>query len=170
MRFRSLLGIVALLLAAGCSGMSVRHDFDPDVDFAKYRTYKWLLREKMPGVTVEIDKSIRQAVDRQMVGKGMWKSTGDDPDLLITYRVTLKDRVEVKERYYGDWRGIPGHRYVDIDEYQEGTLMIEFFDPVLEQLVWQGWAVGIVGDERQRDQRIGDATQKIFERYPPHKK
>ncbi len=39
---KGMLLLCAVLLAAGCSSVSVSHDFDSKVDFANLRTYSWI--------------------------------------------------------------------------------------------------------------------------------
>jgi hypothetical protein len=163
-------GLVVVLLAlasAGCSTMTIKTDFDSDVDFAKYKTYKWY--RPTPGaeaarVNSLLDKRIKLAVERELTAKGLERSQGRGADLIIRYHAGMRERVEITSDWYG-WRY--RRRSIDTYRYREGTIVIDFVDPQLKQLVWRGWAVGVMDDPGNAAAMINEAVGKILQRYPP---
>ena len=58
--------------------------------------------------------------------------------------------------------------------YEEGTLLIDFVDARTKQLIWRGWAVGVIenvgiiaSDPEKAEKKISSAVRKILEHFPP---
>lgn len=157
--------LLAALLVAGCSTMKVSYDFNHEIDFRNYKSYKWLEKPKDPKVSDIMDSRIRAAVEAEFDSKGIIKVENGRPDFLVTYETVMRDRVDVRHYSYGTWWGPGG--YVDVDRYKEGTLMLDIVDPDLNQLVWRGWAVDVAPDPRYADQKVREAANRILKRFPP---
>ncbi|NIR68637.1 DUF4136 domain-containing protein, partial [candidate division KSB1 bacterium] len=69
----------------------------------------------------------------------------------------MKQKVDVSRVDYGYWRGRPRGR-VYRHRYKEGTLILDIVDPQLKQLVWRGWAVGVVGNVEESEKRINESV------------
>jgi len=55
-------------------------------------------------------------------------------------------------------------------QYEEGTLILDFIDPELREVIWQGSAKSYVDDSmvtEKREQLIFNAVQKILKNFPP---
>jgi hypothetical protein len=144
-----------------------------------------------------VDKRIRQNVNQQMQAKGVREDT-QNPDLLVAYSIGVEEKEVVTEEgnVYGGphaapypYRRHPGARYpygrypyyeprgswtrdIQVQTYQEGTLIIDLIDAKAEALVWRGVAQGTVQQNvsaEQRSKNVADAVAKIFETYPPGK-
>ena len=87
--------VVALLLvtAGTLAAQDVRYNFMPGADFSKYHTYKWV---NAGGAHLDqiMDAEIRQAVDSQLVAKGMTKTDSDKPDLCIGYQTAVHQETQ----------------------------------------------------------------------------
>lgn len=154
-----------------CSPISVKSDYDHEVDFTKYRTFKWMpFPKKRPKNTVKpnsiLDKRIRRAVNSQLEARGYEIKATGRTDALLAYHVGVKQKIDVSRVDYGYWRGWPRHR-VYAHRYKEGTLIVDLVDPELKQLVWRGWAVGAVGNFDESEKKINEAVAKILEEFPP---
>jgi hypothetical protein len=68
--------------------------------------------------------------------------------------------------FYGGWGGYAYETRVD--QYVEGTLNIDIVDAQRKQLVWEGVAVGRVGDKTQQERQVAlrSAVAEIFAKYP----
>lgn len=165
LRITGTVGLAALLLA-GCSSLSVTTDYDRDIDFNRYQTYRWAPSTKPPktvegGTQSLMDRRIRRAVDDELARKGFAVSEDRAADLLAVYRATTRDRVDVYQHYH--YRGS-----TSVYRYQEGTLTIMFVDPAMdEQVVWQGSASDVVSDAARAEQEIQRAVRAILDRFPP---
>jgi len=159
-----LLAVPVLLGAIGCSSLKVYNDYDDSMNFAHYRTYRWLPRDEAAGVIPLYDKRIRTAVDHELANKGFEEVENGPVDLIVSYEALLNERIQVRARDYY-WHGY----YPEIDRYQEGTLVIDLVDYTRNQLVWRAWASGVFDeDPRKANEQINEAVYKIFKRYPPH--
>jgi len=177
-------GIVALSVAmtTACSSVAVYHDYDVEADFSRYRTYQWLpsapdstLRGTDAALTGNtlLDRRIRNAVDAAMGAHGFTVAPGD-PDLLVAYHTGLKDRMEITDwgyTYSGEYAGWVG-RDVDVQNFTEGTLIIDLLAPGTRQLVWRGTATGEIhprSKPEERDRAMKELVARMFKDYPPHR-
>jgi hypothetical protein len=111
-----------------------------------------------------LDKRIKLAVERELAEKGLQRSAGRGADLVIRYHAGMREKVEIASDWYG-WK--QRRRSVSAYRYREGTIVIDFVDPQLQQLVWRGWAIGVIDKPETAQHRIQEAVGKIMERYPP---
>ncbi|MFQ5638886.1 MAG: DUF4136 domain-containing protein [bacterium] len=163
---------LSLFFAAfGCSPISVKSDYDREVDFVHYQTFKWMPfpKGKRAQKTVKpnslLDKRIRRAVESQLREKGYEMVRSGEADVLLAYHIGVKQRVDVSYVGYGYWRWPRGR--VHAHRYKEGTLIVDMVDPNRKQLVWRGWAVGVVGNVEVSEEKINQSVTKILEKFPP---
>ncbi|MFQ5824758.1 MAG: DUF4136 domain-containing protein [bacterium] len=169
---RVLLCFGLMLGLMSCSSITIKSDYDREVNFAKYKSYKWMAYPKKRRRDVVqknslVDKRIRRAVESDLRAKGYKIKEAGKTDAVIVYHVGVKQKVDVSTVNYGYWRGWPRGRRVYAHRYKEGTIIIDIVDPELNQLVWRGWAVGVVGDPEESEEKINEAVNKILEKYPP---
>jgi len=174
--------IGTVLVATGCSSISVRQDYDTQADFVAYRSYAWIQQSTTAVGSAKaaqqtntlLDKRIKSAVDTQLAAKGMTLVV-ENPDALVVYHTGIDNKIEVQDygytypRYgYAGWYG----GEVDVYEYNEGTLIVDLIDAKSDQLVWRGTATKIIDETastQQREANLNEVVAKIFAQYPPHK-
>ncbi len=160
--------LCACLLLAGssCSPISVRTDYDHEVDFTRYQTFKWMPNAKKGGKGVPhnslLDKRVRRAVENELQAKGLQLVKSGKADALLAYHVGVQKRVDVSRHGYGYWR-----RHTHVHRYKEGSILVDVVDPQMKQLVWRGAAQGVVGHPEGNVENINEAIAKVFEKYPP---
>ncbi len=170
------LALVAWIATAGCSGISYNHDFDPAVDFTKYKTYTWMEvaepgQQRPRGMSELVEKRIVAAIDENLASKGYTKQATGPTDFVVHFVVTTQEKVDFNT-YYSGWGyyGWYGSSQVVADQYTEGTLVIDVFDSGTKGLAWRGTATGTIdpgATAEQRNLRIQDAVAGIFQRFPP---
>jgi len=176
----ALVAIPALLLLAGCgTSISTNYDYDVNARFADYKTFDWQPAPKVePGNANQarqnndlLDKRIKSNVEAVLNDKGMSRNT-NTPDIRIVYHTGLQDKVQVTDwgyRYsdaYWGWGG----RDVDVYNYEEGTLIIDFIDVATSQLVWRGAgkvALSSSSGPSADDELVRKVVGKILSKYPP---
>jgi hypothetical protein len=164
----AVLGIVLAITCWGCSSLRVATDYDHSIDFAQYRTYRWA-PTKLPerqGLRAEhslLEARIKRAADRELAARGLQRRERGPVDLLVVFYASRRHRVEVYPSYAYPprWRGTRVHHY------REGTIVLDFVDKHLDQMVWRGWATGVLGRPEDAEQRINEAVVKILDRFPP---
>ena len=159
---RRVVPLLAILLVTACGTVRVSVDYDPEEDFSVYRTYAWL-----PGSpeatghprldTPMVHQRVREAVDGVLRGKGFTK-VAEEPDFWVTYHMSVQGKVDVRttDRFYPTRYGwtvsIPE---TTVDEYEEGTVVIDIADAREKELVWRG-----IGRGRMRRQAPDPEEQR----------
>lgn len=180
----ALLGTVGLLLT-GCSSFNVTSDYDSAIDFSQYGTYAWLPRPDATDTTKGANNDgllyqrIERAVNANLSTKGLRRvGTQSDANLLITEHINVEQKLRVNTTNYGygygRW-GYHGAGYTDttVDQYDQGTLILDFIDAKTKELVWRGMAQSRLKDLKtpeERQARVRAAVDAILEKYPPAKK
>jgi len=176
------LATVALSLAA-CASLTVdvEHEFDPEADFAAYRTYDWMpsesrrvdLRARDPMV----DERIRNGIASELQAKGLRPiDSNGEPDIRVGYLLVLEDEVESQSMYETsapDWSYRtygPATLTTRTSTFTTGALIIDIFDEGEKALVWRGGGEGMVDQTQDLDKRralLDKAIKEILAAYPP---
>lgn len=183
---RCVLMVVILSAMAGCAGISVSTDYDTSRDFSTLKTYAWL--EPKAKLVIDplvdndlMDKRIRRSVDAELQKRGYIKATGDKAaDFLITYHVMAEDKLSVSSfqgafGYYPCWNpGCAGYGYgidpdISVQQYKQGTFMLDVIDPASKRLIWRGVAGEPLtsGTPQQRDAYVRAIVGAILAKFPP---
>jgi hypothetical protein len=57
-----------------------------------------------------------------------------------------------------------------VDQFQEGTFILDLIDARTEKLVWRGIAEGVLDDStspEQMDRDVNDMVKRLLANYPP---
>ena len=178
---RTLLGL-ALLLAAGCSSFAVEHDYDPQADFARYRSWYWLPPSPSGDPRADnalVDARVRAAVENALAARGFTQTSTGEGDLGIGYHIAIEGKLDVRtiDHYYGygpgwGYYGGPGRVGSEtyVDQYDEGTLILDLVDSRSRKLVWRGSASARLREgltPQEREERTQEAVDAILNQYPP---
>jgi hypothetical protein len=161
--------LLASFASAGC--VTVRSTTSPNANLAQYRTFAWYAAPTQTARQAEFERSpagdlVRTRIARDLAAKGMHE-THDTPDFLVAYHTRLVQRLDVNDWGYPSvfWGSPPGP--VRIDEYTQGTLIIDFIDPKTGQVFWRGTASSVVDHpENPNMQKLGSAVDKVVKKYP----
>lgn len=181
MKKAALLSAFALILvAAGCSSLEVKYDYDPRTDFSQYSTFAWARapkevigspQAKLLADNPLLDKRIKNGVTIRLVEKG-FRPDESRPDLLVVYHVGLANRINVSQwgYRYGPYWG-PGR--VDVYGYRQGTLIIDFVDAKKRELIWRGIAqkdlAEMGGSPEEREKDLNKVIERLLSPFPPKK-
>jgi hypothetical protein len=178
---------VAAGLLAGCSSLKVNTQYDPTAPFGAYRTYAWLATTPGAEQAASIrDPGVRalvvDAIDREMKRRGFVRTTPDQaPDFLVSVIGWAQNKVEVTNYGYGY---APAYMYgpfgpapysaavpmAEVNQYTEGTLILDFVDARTNKLFWRGTATDTVTSPSHLKAVIDEAAKKLLEAYPPKPK
>ncbi|MCK4548587.1 MAG: DUF4136 domain-containing protein [Candidatus Krumholzibacteria bacterium] len=172
-----LLGITALTVS-GCSSVSTSFDYDNHVDFSKLQTFAWMPREANIGGNAQqaqMDNSLfsnrlKNAVNSNLEAKGYSINTAD-PDFVIIYHTGVQDKVNVTNwgYTYGPYWG-PWGESLDVHQYTEGTLILDFIDFETKNIIWRGTAQKALSgevDPEKVDANIQKAVDQLLAKFPP---
>jgi hypothetical protein len=160
-----LLGLIAAgFILAGCSSYTVQIDYDDSADFDSYSTFGWMPKKHAdrPQARSLLDARIQEAVKNELEARGL-RFVNHKPEVLINYHFGMRNKIDVDVYGYG-WRRPPKRV---VRHYKEGTLVLDFIDPINKQLVWRGWASGIVGPPHEAEKNVYSAVESIIDKYPP---
>lgn len=154
--------VVPVAVLSSCSSLRVASDWDHAYDFRPLHTYSWARTKDadLQGPLVFLDRRIRHAVDDELAARG-YELLDSGGDFLVLYSAKVHDQVDVT-RYYGRWYG-----GATVDRYKEGTLMLGVVDRARDEIVWTGWADGIVSGTSMTEEKIRNAVAKILKDFPP---
>lgn len=154
-----------------CAGISVTYDYDEKVDFGQMKSFNWFPVPE-PG-TLEISelqlRRLKDAVYAELVSKGLQFSS-DKPDFLIAFHVGTKDKIQVTDWGYGYGYRLWGGRSLYVDQYEEGTVILDFVKAQTRELFWRGEARGRLQEKSSPEQerkRAQSIAQEILKYFPP---
>ena len=169
--------LCVVFLAAGCSSVSVSHDFDSQVNFADLRTYSWMPAPESPSESTQrelqqnslIEGRVKRAVNEHLAAKGLIQ-TRQDPDFLVAFHTGVQDKTDIQSWGYGYGYWGMGGGGVSTIHYQEGTLILDFIDPKTDNLIWRGVGKKVVSERttpQKSEKEISNAVEKILKKFPP---
>ena len=180
MNVMRVLAAVAVISAAAavsdCSTISVSTDWDRAANFAPLRTYAWLppAKDAPPpfGGNTILEKRVTAAVERELGLRGI---TRDDasPSFLVASHALTREHLDVttwpswgygwhSRHAWGGWND-----HVEVTQYTEGMLVLDFVDPVSKDLLWRGVARSVIDDSTGTPEFIDEVVGKLLAEYPP---
>ena len=182
---RSALVLAAVLglAVSGCAGFQVTQDYDPAADFSGYRSWYWLPPSVSGDPRVDNDlvhARIRRAVESSLSARGFRKTSTGEGDFGVGYHVLIEGKTDVRtiDNYYGygpgwgRYGGRVGGVYSEtyVDQYEEGTLILDVVDTGSMSLAWRGSTSARVQenlDPQARAERVQKAVDAILAEFPP---
>lgn len=176
------------MLFAGCdsgNGPTVKTDYDKHVNFAQYHTFAFqrgriVSRLGVPDTNnTLVDGRIRDAVVNQLSAKGLQLNT-QSPDLVATYVAGARNKQEIENlgptpydspyfggpfgfRHEGFWG--PGYDQFYVNNYTQGTLILDLIDPHTRQLVWRAYVTQSI--DQPDAKTINNAVAAALKQFPP---
>ncbi len=165
-----------LILFTSCGPtLTVTTDYDRNANFSQFKTFKIVKLEQQLQALSQLNQTrIINAVQAQMIAKGFTES--ENPDMLVNIVTILKNKQEIVANTYGygggyrpyAWGGGNMSTTVNVQEYKDGSLIVEIVNASTKKLVWEG--VGnkeIDAPSKNPDKEIPEAVQKIMAAFPP---
>jgi hypothetical protein len=177
---RQFLMILVACLAAGligCSTLRVDCQYDPQTDFSSMKTFGWHPVPPAGSVNELVVKQVRGEAMQLLEGKGL-KSGQDNPDFLIAIHGGKVSKLDIVDwgysnggsGRYGRYGPYSTSRRIDVQEYEEGTLILDFVDTDTKELIWRGTATDALdanATPEDRRKQIRKAVTTILAKYPP---
>ena len=158
-------------LAATLSAQQVTYNYDQSANFANYHTYKWVEIAGAAYPNQIVDQQIKQAIGGQLNQKGLTPATGDNADLDVGYQIAMSQQKQLNTfGNFGGWRGMGGMGTITESTINNGTLVVDLYDPNMKQLVWRGQGTKSInpsGNQQKNLNNLNKAVAKIMKNYPP---
>lgn len=167
--------VLTVFLISACSQVRVGYDYDKESNIPAYKTFNWHTPPDKDGAYNIMEKRIIRKVERQLETKGLLK-TEENPDFLIALHGTRQTKVNIRDWGYSCNRfGVGVERLgglsgMDVYQYSEGTIILDFIDARTKELFWRGMAVSIIDNTRtpaEWEELVDDAVSNMLKNYPP---
>ena len=153
------LAICLISVVAGCSSVSVNQDYDPDFDFSGFKKFSVAPYETKMGFDEITYGELKDAVTKTLTNKGMTMSD-ENPDFVVSMAGAKQQQTEIEQTGIGWWG-------TDVYQYEEGTLLVDFFEAKNQKLVWRGTAKGALSDNPSQEKKMEAINSVIAEMLAP---
>jgi hypothetical protein len=179
---RQLVALLALLLFANLAGAKTVVDFDPDLDFTKFKTFAYIggidsLVSKQLNPEL-IKNRVHASATRELVKKGLREVQPDEnPDIVVRYWANSQTQLVVGSNlnwgvysaYIGSYWAFTYYS-VEANAGREGSLQIDLIDAHRKDLAWRLYIIRkIINVDKIWKQVDGDIV-KGFNDFPPSAK
>jgi len=168
--------IVSLIFCAlaACSTnpyVTVKTDYDHAAAFGKYHTYA--IDTASTGLGPTTAAALQSSLRSSLAARGL-KESGRNADLYIVPTVFTKEQLNVMpargytvySSRYGTYGRGTWAMNADVQQYTEGTLVIDFVDSKTHKLVFRGLGQAAVGSTERNAAAVQQAVNKIVAAYP----
>jgi hypothetical protein len=126
-----------------------------------------------------MDDRIRRATERKLQEKGFSKITDETPDFYIRYTYSISRKIYSTPvstglgfgyGHYGSLGTIGIRTGAEINEYDEGLLIIDFLKPGSDIVLWRGNSTRVVETHSTPEktiQEIDQTIEKMLAQFPP---
>jgi hypothetical protein len=171
--------LLLVLIFTGCiSPTTVDYDRAAIAEFPHYQCFVIDSRETRANyqdvvLSPIVDRRIEQAIGRTLRAKGMRDGCAQ-PDFRVTFNTVTKTKTEVNDLGVGPtpfrrhpYFGYAGYSTLDIDQYEQGTFIIDIIDQESKQLVWRGAYIKRLGWSAPGDEEVQKIVSDILAAFPP---
>jgi Domain of unknown function (DUF4136) len=168
--------------ASAAVAQDVRYTYAEEVDFSKFKTYKWVSIKNADQPDATSAKQLTDAIDAQLAKKGLTKTDLDTADLYLGYQTAIRGEKELSA-YGTGWGYGPGWSggwYGDAEQMNSATvatstiyagqLDLDIYNSAKKELVWRGIVSKVLdpmAKPEKRQQNIEKSVAKLLKNYPP---
>jgi Domain of unknown function (DUF4136) len=174
--------IISLLSAITLCASDAYSDFDPDVNFSKFKTFSFIGGHELERSGILSNPATRERIKNFISGvmetRGLMEIPPDaNPTLDVRYWVSVRQKEDVIDVTPPTmWGGFPtywtGPWYYSYEEYVvqnyvDGTLIIDWIDPTTRELVWRTFLRQKIEDRTEAYEEAKKNLTKAFSVFPP---
>jgi hypothetical protein len=157
--------VILVATVTACNPVQVRTTVSPDAHLAGMRTFviASAASKKASSTSVDNDpmlansitnRALRQDLLADFTARG-YAVDSASPSFVVAYYATARQKLDVTNwdygypfwGYRGWWRGYAGYPAQQVQEYTEGTVIVDVIDAVSRQLLWRGQGKANVSDD-----------------------
>ena len=157
-------------------------DFDPNLDFTKYKTYAFIGGvENLVAIQLNpelIENPLHHTVARELEKRGLREvQPGENADLVVRYWINSSAQMDVTAA--GEWGPYSAYvggywsflfESVGTGGKKESVLIIDLIDAKAKSLAWRLYFIGKLANPEKEWKRIDEEVSKGLESYPPPEK
>jgi hypothetical protein len=167
--------------AATVAAQDVRYNFDKDVNFSGFRTYRWVVIKDATQLSDLADRQVKEAVDAELAKKGLTRTESETADLSIAYQAAVGQEKEYTSYdtgwgygpgwYGGGWYGSGGGMTTgQTSTIHVGQIALDMYQPAQKKLVWRGTAsktLDVKAKPEKQQKNLNKAIAKMLKNFPP---
>jgi hypothetical protein len=169
--------LFSVVLLSSCNSVKVVADYDSKADFNSYKTFAFYKPGIDKAAISDLDKKrVLRAIESELLAKGFMKS--ENPDLLVSFFTKSRERVNVNQNNnmgfgwglgWNPWMMNGMNNNINVSQFTEGTLFVDFIDAKKKELVWQGIGTGAlkIDNREKKEARIKEFVKEIISKFPP---
>ena len=186
MNKRTFLFSGSAVLLAGCSSVSVNHDYDSTFNFSSLKTFAWQNDVQPetgnPRLDNDLnDQRVRAAIEVELRVKGFVKAEKEVADVLVAYFLDYKQRIDsssgsfsvgMGKSSYGRAGSVGYSSGGTVSDYDEAQLTIDLINPASDQMIWRGRGrrrATSTSKPEKLTALTNDAVNRILKKFPPKK-
>jgi hypothetical protein len=158
--------LIGFLAAISANAQSVQSDYDRSFNFSNVKTFAFAVQRRSATDPLANDSlndgRIRSAMESQLIANGYRMDNGN-ADFAIVYHVTTKNKLNVQDYSVGPPRWF-GRTDIRVNQYSEGTLLVDFIDTKTNQVIWRGSATGTL-EMKGVDKKISKSVEKLVKQF-----
>jgi len=173
--------VCAACLLSACETVTVTTDYDHSAPFGNYHTYTLAPPAHGQTMSPTSEAALHDALRTELAARGITEAPGKKADIDVVRHAFIQGKVSVQQYtdwgyghagmwpygygYYGMWMGAPT-TYAYYNEYNEGTLILDFVDARTKKLVFRGIGQAVVGGPEANAEKIREGVKKMMEGFP----
>jgi hypothetical protein len=157
-------------------------EFNEDVDFSGYKKFAILplptsIPGADPGIVLRTGKFVEDSTVRTLTQFGYEQVPLEEADFAVNLTGKVVPKTDVTDWGYTypprrGWYGYYTPYYyggsnVTVDQYEEGTLIIEIYDAKTKEMAWVGWGVGRRKSGGPDYEALDAVVTSILMNFPP---
>jgi hypothetical protein len=184
MKMPATLAAILVAAATACNPVTVRTTVAPDAHLANLRTFT-IATPKVKKANAVSDnndpmlsnsisnQALRQDLTMDFQAKG-YTLTSNSPSFAVAYYASAQQKLDVTDWDYGYsywgyhrfWRGY-GYPVETVQQYTEGTVIVDVIDPATKELLWRGQGQANVSqDPSTYTAELAKTVQAIVAKFP----
>lgn len=177
--------LACVFFISGCQ-TTPRYNFesDPEVDFTAYKTFAMMpLSSQVPGaepdLVLRVGDTVKSTLEDELKSKGYTQTDIDSADFTVNVTGKVVPKVDVRDFGYQPYYSYSsarrwGYRHpytvdfrdVYVDEYEEGTLIVEIYDAGTKELAWVGWTSARLNSKGPDLELVAEKVRGVIAAFP----
>ena len=156
--FFSVAAMASAMLVSGCGGASFTSDYDPGANFSSLQTFQWAERPPQENDDPRLynaitENRVKNAINYALTAKGYREVEDNSPDFWVAWYGAIEGKMSMTTTNtgYGGWYGYGwyggmsmGSSTTRVNEWDEGTLVVDIIDNANRELIWRGSVTDVV--------------------------
>lgn len=173
-----------IFITAGCSQVQTGSKIDSTTDFSTLKTFGWLHDVDKEAEDVRLNdpqvrQTVRTAIEQSLSAKGYERVDRQQANFLVAWFGAIEKKIKKEniDHFYAPYGY--GTLYRDpvlntesprkIQEYEEGTIIIDIVDPQNRRLIWRGSGSGRIAEDQPEQtalRNLNRSVKKILDPFP----